>query len=100
MWSKSVLLILSLLMFGCTSMAEKAPLIRNESFIHFKVVDRLTPSQPVNVVGITSCSPEGICDVQVLEKYLVECAGHEVLHTIKDNWHEGFEMNCKTGRVK
>lgn len=100
MWSRVVLLLLTLSMFGCTSMAEKAPLIRSESFIHFKVVDKLTPAQPNDVIGITSCSPEGICKVQVLEKYLVECVGHEVLHTVKGDWHPGIKMHCRSGRIK
>ncbi len=100
MWSKSTLLLITLLMFGCTSMAEKAPLIRSESFIHFKVDDKLTPAQPNDVIGITSCCPEGICKVQVLEKYLVECAGHEVLHTVKGDWHPGIKMHCRSERIK
>ena len=96
MWSRVVLLLLTLSMFGCTSMAEKAPLIRKEAFVHVKVVDYID----YLVAGQTTCTEHGICEMLLVEDYLVECAGHELLHTVKDNWHEGLEMNCKTGRVK
>lgn len=94
---KVYLLVGCALLSGCTSLADNAPFVRKSAFISFMVVDEITPPQAVGTVGLTECSSQGICKIQVLEDYLVECAGHEVIHTVKGNWHPGRKMHCKSG---
>ena len=86
----SVLLLIALT--GCT---QRYDLIRTEAFVHYKIVDELTPPQKPNVVGFTRCSEGGICEIQILRDYYPECLEHEDRHIFEGDWHDDIPTNCR-----
>lgn len=89
---KTVVLVVALMLTGCTPHYD---LIRTEAFVHYKIVEELTPPQKPNVVGFTRCSDEGVCEVQILRDYYPECLEHEVRHVFEGAWHGDTPTNCR-----
>ena len=82
----------SLLITACTPHYD---LIRTEAFIHYKIVDERSPPQKPSGVGVTRCSDQGICEIQILRDYYPECLEHEDRHVFEGNWHGDVPTNCR-----
>lgn len=89
---KTAALIVALMLTGCTPHYD---LIRTEAFVHYKIVEELSPPQKPNVVGFTLCSDEGVCEVQILRDYYPECLEHEGRHVFEGAWHGDIPTNCR-----
>ena len=88
----AALIVAALLTTGCTPHYN---LIRTEAFVHYKIVDELSPPQNPNVVGFTRCTEGGLCEIQILRDYYPECLEHEDRHVFEGNWHGDTPTTCR-----
>lgn len=82
------LVIAAMLTTGCSVVDRVPSPLRDESFVHIKLVDELRKGTLA-----TARVKDGLCVVEIRKDVYPNCVTHEIMHCFSGNWHEGYETD-------
>jgi hypothetical protein len=88
-----LILIFSLLLFGCSLFEAKPRLIQTDFRVIFRFDKQPIPSDGQAVASATWT--EGLCIITVRPEYYTHrCLGHELRQCLEGDWHKGRKEPC------